>query len=96
MYVKSLKCTEAFSILGRYDFPKFILSCEECNETLNPFELENLICCGYWPGSTLNIFYFFSFDVLNLWDSFRKRLPGSSSRGFLKSLEDISVSRGRV
>ena len=38
----------------------------------------------------------FSEDVFVLWDKFRKYMPGSSERAFLKSLNSISEENCRV
>ncbi|XP_046861810.1 uncharacterized protein LOC124455128 [Xenia sp. Carnegie-2017] len=61
----------------------------------SPISVDSIIESGWWPGSPENFHYIFSQDVFNLWDAFRKRMPGSSQSAFVRSLEDISSSRGR-
>jgi len=51
---------------------------------------------GYWPDTVVKTQYVFTQDVLQKWHLLQKRLPGSSESGFPRSLEDFSVSRGRV
>ena len=84
-----------FSI-GRFDLNVCNYGCSSCGHTLDPLHLKNLVFKGYWPGTVVNTQYVFTQDVLKKWDLLQKRLPGSSESGFLRSLEDFSVSRGRV
>lgn len=51
---------------------------------------------GYWPATLANTQYLFSQDLLTKWNLLQKHLPGSSESGFLRSLEDFSILRGRV
>ena len=75
---------------------KFYHSCATCSASFDPFTVNKLICRGFWPSNCDSIYYLFSVDLFVLWDSLRKRLPGSSSRGFIKSLEDLSTAHRRV
>lgn len=85
----------AFSI-GRFDLNVASYCCSSCDYTIDPLKLNNLVSEGYWPGTVVNTQYVFTQDVLRKWDLLQKRLPGSSESGFLRSLEDFSISRGRV
>jgi hypothetical protein len=42
----------------------------------------------YWTLFAQNLFF--------TWDIFQKRMPGCSETSFVKSLEDISIAKGRV
>ena len=81
---------------GRFDFNVSGFHCSKCNRSFNPLELDNVIQLGYWPGTIANTKYLFAQDLLKKWDLLQKRLPGSSESGFLRSLEDLSISKGRV
>ena len=58
--------------------------------------LETLVTSGFWPTSFKNISYLIQEDVFVTWDMFRKRMPGSSEKSFLDSLNDLTVFYGRV
>ena len=75
---------------------KFNLSYATCSALFDPFTVNNLICRGFWPSNFDCIYYLISVDLFVLRDSLRKRLPSSSSRGFIKSLEEFSTAWGRV
>lgn len=84
------------SFLGRFDLHKFTIRCNVCNSIYDPFEAVNVVRHGFWPSNCSNVSYLFSNDLFYLWDSFRKNMPGSSMRAFIRSLEDISSLHGRV
>ena len=63
---------------------------------MDPFNLETLISSGLWPGTVEKASYFIHEDVLQLWDGFRKQMPGSSERSFLESLNGLTLLNGRV
>lgn len=84
-----------FSI-GRFDLNVAGYRCSCCKYSLDPLEVNQLVSEGYWPATLANTQYLFSQDLLTKWDLLQKRLPGSSESGFLRSLEDFSISRGRV
>ena len=86
----------SFLSTGRYDVNFCIFHCKDCKNVFSPLDSSNLIQAGYWPGSISNTKYVFSQDLFFKWDLLQKRLPGSSESGFLRSLEDFSVIRGRV
>ena len=86
----------SFLSTGRYDVNLCIFHCKDCKNVFSPLDSSNLIQAGYWPGSISNTKYVFSQDLFFKWDLLQKRLPGSSESGFLRSLEDFSVIRGRV
>ena len=86
----------SFLSTGRYDVNFCIFHCKDCKNVFSPLDSSNLIQAGYWPGSISNTKYVFSQDLFFKWDLLQKRLPGSSESGFLRSLEDFAVIRGRV
>ncbi|XP_046856056.1 uncharacterized protein LOC124449149 [Xenia sp. Carnegie-2017] len=79
----------------RFDLNWFTVHCSSCQWKWSPISVDSIIESGWWPGTPENFHYIFSQDVFNLWDAFRKRMPGSSQSAFVRSLEDISSSRGR-
>jgi len=83
------------TLKGRYDLFKYNVVCSDCGAIFDPFTLEVILDSGYWPGSPVRINYLIKEDVFVLWDTFRKRMPGSSERAFLLSLCDISKENGR-
>lgn len=62
----------------------------------DPFTFGILLKSGYWPGNISSINYLFDEEVFLLWDKFRKYMPGSSERAFLRSINAISEENGRV
>lgn len=84
------------TLKGRFDLHKHHLLCEDCSTVIDPFTIGVLLKSGYWPGSVLSINYLIKEEVFILWDTFRKRMPGSSERAFLMSLNDISNDNGRT
>ena len=70
--------------------------CANCKHVGDPFSLFNIITSGYWPSSPGNLSCLISEEVFQLWDAFRKRMPGSSETSFLKSLNDQTILHGRV
>ena len=87
---------ETLLIVGRFDLNKFHLQCKQCEHVTDPFTVSVAIKSGYWPGNARHVNYLFKEDVLRLWDMFRKFMPGSSERSFLKSLNAISDENFRV
>ena len=85
-----------FVSLGRFDLYKYKVLCQDCNSVNDPFNVETIIKSGFWPGSLTHINYIIKEDVFSIWDSFRKRMPGSSERSFLMSLNDMAAENGRV
>ena len=85
-----------FLLLGRYDLYKFSCKCYECGSTFDPFNIGTLISTGYWPSSFKSSSYLFDENVFLTWDVFRKRMPGTSEKSFLDSLNDLTVHYGRV
>ena len=82
--------------LGRYQLFKFTCLCHNCGSEFDPFTLEILLSTRLWPCSLGKLSYFIEEDVFLLWDAFRKRMPGTSEKSFLDSLNDLSVLNGRV
>jgi hypothetical protein len=51
----------------------------------------------YWPGSaSRKSTYLFDTDLFLFYDLLKKNNPGVSETGFLKTLEQISLAKGRV
>ena len=75
---------------------KYRLHCADCLGLTDPFSTEVLLASGYWPGNLGTLSYLFDEAVFIMWDKFRKYMPGSSERAFLKSLNSISEDNGRV
>ena len=75
---------------------KYKISCDECFAEFDPFNVDTLIKSDYWPGNITNCAYLFHQNVFRMWDSFSKRMPGSSEQGFISSLSDLSVQKKRV
>ena len=71
--------------------------CEDCG---NRFEIEcphSLIREHLWPGTPSHKpTYVFDQDMFLLYDLLQKNMPGISETGFLKTLEQFSVIKGRV
>lgn len=84
----------SFLSTGRYDVNFCIFHCKDCKNVFSPLDSSNLIQQAI--GQAQFPKYVFSQDLFFKWDLLQKRLPGSSESGFLRSLEDFSVIRGRV
>lgn len=84
-----------FLLLGRFDINSTSFKCVSCSAFLMP-TLADILGNGYWPANPKSLNVLFSQDLLLLWNTMQKRMPGCSESSFIKSLEDISVSKGRV
>uniref|UniRef100_A0A7M5U8G7 CxC3 like cysteine cluster domain-containing protein n=1 Tax=Clytia hemisphaerica TaxID=252671 RepID=A0A7M5U8G7_9CNID len=78
------------TLKGRFDLHKYIIKCIDCDAQTDPFTIGVLLTSGFWPGNPKSLNYLFKEEVFQLWDNFRKFMPGSSERAFLKSLNAIS------
>ena len=58
--------------------------------------MSDVVQAGYWPGSPTDTSYVFDQQLFKLWDSFQKRMPGTSDSSFIRALEDVSVMKRRV
>ena len=85
-----------FVFIGRFDLFKHKVVCADCSYLYDPFNIEMLLKSGFWPGGVVNINYLVQEDVFIIWDVFRKRMPGSSQKSFLMSLNDVAYERGWV
>ncbi|XP_066924546.1 uncharacterized protein, partial [Clytia hemisphaerica] len=83
------------TLKGRYDVNKYLLACKDCESTTDPFTVAVILCSGFWPGNPKSLNYLFKEEVFQLWDNFRKFMPGSSERAFLKTLNAISEEHSR-
>ena len=61
-----------------------------------PLTVKDVLHYGYWPASPNNLTTLFSQDLFLTWNTFQKRMPGCSETSFVRSLEDISLTKGRV
>ena len=75
---------------------KYVLECNECAAVTDPFTLPVILTSGFWPGSPKSLNYLFAEEVFHFWDTFRKFLPGSSERAFLRTLNALSADKYRV
>ena len=75
---------------------KYTCICSQCHIEFNPFTLSTAVKSNLWPGSLKRLSYFIKEEVFELWDSLRKRMPGTSEKSFLDMLNDISSLHGRV
>ena len=55
-----------------------------------------MVLSGYWPATPQIGVTYYSNDLFELWDALCSQSPGTSTTSFLKSLENISISAGRV
>ena len=69
--------------------------CNNCS-CVSSLTLEDVLENGYWPASPNNLTTLFAQNLFFTWDIFQKRMPGCSETSFVKSLEDISIAKGRV
>ena len=58
--------------------------------------MSDVVQAGYWPGSPTDTSYVFDQQLFKLWDSIKKRMPGTLESLFIQALEDVSVMKGRV
>ncbi|XP_046861275.1 uncharacterized protein LOC124454529 [Xenia sp. Carnegie-2017] len=79
---------------GRFDINSTSFKCVSCSAFLMP-TLADILGNGYWPANPKSLNVLFSQDLLLLWNTMQKRMPGCSESSFIRSLEDISVSKGR-
>ena len=98
MYIFSFLFTLAhiFSLSGRFDLNKFSIQCSRCDAVTPCGSISDMVQAGYWPGSPTDTSYLFDQQLFRLWDAIQKRMPGSSESSFIRALEDVSVTKGRV
>lgn len=83
--------------LGRYDLNDVQPICESCGEQIHLQSPHDIIREQYWPGSaSRKSTYLFDTDLFLFYDLLKKNNPGVSETGFLKTLEQISLAKGRV
>ena len=69
--------------------------CTDCNWAFT--DDFGLIHEGYWPGTTTGRSpYMFDQDVFRFFSVLRLHSPGVSYSAFIKTLEQLSVEKGRV
>ena len=99
LIVFALKASHSLFIFffsGKFELNRFTVICTACGKNHDPFNLSNIINSGYWFASPENYAYLFSTEVFEIWDSFRKNMPGSSETAFLKSVDQFSEKYGKV
>lgn len=57
---------------------------------------EDYVSSGYWPAQPLGGFYYFSEEVLRLWNNLKYNSPGTSESKFIQTLRVISLQENRV
>ena len=84
-----------YLVIGRFDVnsPSFV--CNSCS-CMSSLTLEDVLENGYWPASPNNLTTLFAQNLFLTWDIFQKRMPGCSETSFVKSLEDVSLAKGKV
>ena len=81
---------------GRFCLNKWEFVCQSCHFKQQSLTLQNALRSGYFPASPKNLNTLIDEDLLVFWDSFRKRMPGSSAKAFIDTLNDLSIRNGRV
>ena len=89
-------CVIVISMKGRFVLQKWKFTCSCCGLFQDPFHLKNIVGSGYWPGSPKKFNLLVDEELFIFWDAFRKRMPGSSEKSFIDTLNDLSASQGRV
>lgn len=70
---------------------------DDCGEQIQLESPHDIIREQFWPGSaTRKSTYVFDTDLFLFYDLLKKNNPGVSETGFLKTLEQISLAKGRV
>ena len=82
--------------LGKFYLNVFNTRCDECNIIEDPFTIQNILNCGFWPSSPVNFSYLIHQEVFHFWDELRKHAPGTSEAAFLEVLNTFTVFHGRV
>ena len=87
----------SFHSIGIYPLFKFTVACNAYSGISNPFSIKNLLQASIWPVSpSTKTKTFFTEQLFVLWDSVRKRAPGTSEKSFIDSLNDLIRYYGRV
>lgn len=73
-----------------------MIQSSQCSDIYDPFNLECVIQCGYWPFAVHSLTFLVGQSLLQFWDTLRKRSPGISETSFFQTLSDISVAKERV
>ena len=84
-----------YVFLGRFDVNSSALMCTNCSHICT-LALEDVLHNRYWPASPSSLTTLFAQDLFLTWDTFEKRMPGCSETSFVRSLEDVSLAKGRV
>lgn len=90
-------CLTNTHFLGRYDLNDVLPVCDSCGEAIHLETPHDVIREQYWPGNPARKSTFlFDTDLFLFYDLLKKNNPGVSETGFLKALEQMSLSKGRV
>ena len=96
MCVHVSKMFMLFLTVGRFDLHDCYVCCTNCEYKYGD-SFSSFINAGFWPGNiTRNSQYLFSLEVFKIFDLLQKFLPGTSTTGFLHTLERLSLQHGRV
>lgn len=70
----------------------------QCSTCKGKFEAkaEDYVSSGYWPAQALGGFYYFSEEVLQLWNNLKYNSPGTSESKFIETLQALSLYENRV
>lgn len=84
-----------FGFTGRFDLMDAAVVCTNCSAVFT--DDFGMIHEGYWPGSTTGrSTYMFDQDVFRFFSMLRLHSPGLSYSAFIKTLEQMSLEKGRV
>ncbi len=92
----NLQCYYKYK-LGRYDLNDVLLICDNCGQEIHLETPHDVIREQYWPGNPARkSAHIFDTDLFLFYDLLKKHNPGLSEVGFLRTLEQFSLSKGRV
>lgn len=69
--------------------------CKTCKEKTEA-KAEDYVSSGYWPAKPLGGSYYFSEEVLQLWNNLKYNSPGTSESKFIETLKVITLQENRV
>ena len=92
----NLQCYYKYK-LGRYDLNDVLPICDNCGQEIHLEMPHDVIREQYWPGNPAQkSAHIFDTDLFLFYDLLKKHNPGLSEVGFLRTLEQFSLSKGRV
>ncbi|XP_064390969.1 uncharacterized protein LOC135338816 isoform X2 [Halichondria panicea] len=85
------------NLRGRYDLNDVLPICDNCGQEIHLETPHDVIREQYWPGNPARkSAHIFDTDLFLFYDLLKKHNPGLSEVGFLRTLEQFSLSKGRV